>query len=68
MYMHAWYVCVCFTNGSSCGSISKHALKRKKKKERKPEGAPNKDVRILKITWKLFHEKKNKYSKLGRGH
>ena len=25
-------------------------------------------MRILKITWKLFHEKKNKYSKLGRGH
>jgi len=62
--VHACMVCVCFTNGSSCGSINKHALKRKKKK---PEGALTK-MRILKITWKLFYEKKNKYSKRGRGH
>ena len=50
------HVCIHTYNGSSCGSINKHALKRKKKKK-KPEGALTK-MRILKITWNSFMKRR----------
>ena len=49
------YVCIHTYNGSSCGSINKHALKRKKKK--KPGGALTK-MRILTITWNSFMKRR----------
>lgn len=51
--VHACMVCVCFTNGSSCGSISKHALKRKKKKKERNRDSLEKWL-ILRLGQKIY--------------